>query len=110
MNCFRRTDTGLNDALCVSWVEGGRHASFRRLLEKAMEWVAMVSCGAYKHRSATNSGWISIYSLRRVDRTGKLQATSRTASPSGPLRWAWRLHLKPPGGELWRYQSLRMNS
>ena len=83
MNCFRRTDTGLNDALCVSWVEGGRHASFRRLLEKAMEWVAMVSCGAYKHRSATNSGWISIYSLRRVDRTGRLPAISRTAETPG---------------------------
>ena len=110
MSCFRRTATGLNGALCMYWVEGGRRASLRRLLEKAMEWVAMVSCGAYKHRSATNSGWISIYSLRRVDRTGKLQAASRTASPSGPLRRRGRLHLKPPGGELRRYQSLRMNS
>ena len=54
MRGFGRTDTGLNDALCVFWVEGRRHASLRRLLEKAMEWVAMVSCGAYKHRSATN--------------------------------------------------------
>ena len=60
MRGFRRTDTGLNDGLCMYWVEGRRHASLRRLLEKAMEWVAMVSCGAYKHRSATNSGWISI--------------------------------------------------
>ena len=60
MRGFRRTDTGLNSALCVFWVEGRRHASLRRLLEKAMEWVVMVSCGAYKHRSATNSGWISI--------------------------------------------------
>ena len=60
MRGFRRTDTGLNGALCVYWVEGGRRASFRRLLEKAMEWVAMVSWGAYEHRSATNSGWISI--------------------------------------------------
>ena len=50
----------MNGALCVYWVEWGRHASLRRLLAKAMEWVAMVSCGAYKHRSATNSGWISI--------------------------------------------------
>ena len=74
MRGFRRTATGLNGVLCMYWVEGGRHASLRRLLEKAMEWMAMVSCGAYKHRSATNSGWISIYSLRRVDRTGKLPA------------------------------------
>ena len=79
----RRTDTGLNGALCVFWVESGHRASLRRLLEKAMEWVAMVSCGAYKHRSATNSGWISIYRLRCVDRTGKLQATSRSAAPTG---------------------------
>ena len=56
----RRTDTGLNAALCVFWVEGRRSASLRRLLEKAMEWVAMVICGAYKRRAATNSGWISI--------------------------------------------------
>ena len=56
----KRTATGLNGVLCVSWVEGGRRASLRRLLEKAMEWEAMVSCGAYKRRAATNSGWISI--------------------------------------------------
>ena len=54
MKGFRRTATGLNDALRVYWVEGRRRASLGRLLEKAMEWVAMVSCGAYKHRSATN--------------------------------------------------------
>ena len=60
MRGFRRTDTGLNSVLCVFWVEGRRRASLRRLLEKAMEWMAMVICGAYKHRSATNSGWISI--------------------------------------------------
>ena len=56
----RSTDAGLNGALCAHWVEGGRRASLRRLLEKAMEWVAMVICGAYKRRAATNSGWISI--------------------------------------------------
>ena len=28
----KRTGTGLNGALCVYWVEGGRHASLRRLL------------------------------------------------------------------------------
>ena len=60
MRGFRRTDTGLNSALCVFWVERGRHASFRRLLEKAMKWEAMVSYGAYKRRAATNLGWISI--------------------------------------------------
>ena len=60
MSCFRRTDTGLNGVLCMYWVEGGRHASLRRLLEKAMKWEAMVICGAYKRRAATNLGWISI--------------------------------------------------
>ena len=60
MRGFRRTDTGLNSVLCVFWVEGRRRASLRRLLEKAMEWEAMVICGAYKRRAATKSGWISI--------------------------------------------------
>ena len=60
MRGLRSTDTGLNGALCVYWVEGRRRASLRRLLEKAMEWVVMVSCGAYKRQAATNSGWISI--------------------------------------------------
>ena len=60
MRGFRRTDTGLNDGLCMYWVEGRRHASLRRLLEKAMKWEAMVSYGAYKRRAATNLGWISI--------------------------------------------------
>ena len=44
----------------MSRVEGRRRASLRRLLEKAMEWMAMVICGAYKRRAATKSGWISI--------------------------------------------------
>ena len=34
---FRSTGTGLNGALCGYWVEGGRRASLRRLLEKAMK-------------------------------------------------------------------------
>ena len=54
MRGFRRTDTGLNSVLCVFWVEGRRRASLRRLLEKAMEWMAMGSYGAYKRRAATN--------------------------------------------------------
>ena len=46
--------------LYVFWVGGGRRASPRKLEEKVMRWVAMVSCGAYKHQSATNPVAISI--------------------------------------------------
>ena len=57
----RSTDAVLNGALCAHWVEGGRHASSKRLLEKGRKWVAMLNYGACKRRSATNPGSISIY-------------------------------------------------
>ena len=64
----KSTDAGLNGALCEHWVEGGRRASSRRLQEKAMRWVAMVSYGAYKRRAATIRTSISI----SVARSGHL--------------------------------------
>ena len=68
----RSTDAGLNGALCAHWVEGGRRASSRRLQEKAMRWVAMVSYGAYKRRAATYRTSISI----SVARSGHLARQS----------------------------------
>ena len=56
----------MNSRLCVCWVLGGRHTSSKRLLEKGRKWVAIVNYGAYKHRTATNPGSISIRIARYV--------------------------------------------
>ena len=46
---------------------GGRAPRIvRRLLEKGRKWVAMLNYGAYKHRTATNPGSISIIIVRCV--------------------------------------------